>query len=66
MKKRYLKMFLILSLIICGLLSVFSFNFAAGQGETTWETLSQEASDYLEMAVNKMDGNGCKQNGRSN
>ncbi len=54
MKKRYLKMFLILSLIICGLLSVFSFSFAAGQGETTWETLSQEASDYLKMAVNKM------------
>lgn len=54
MKKRYLKMFLILSLIICGLLSVFSFSFAAGQGETTWETLSQGASDYLKMAVNKM------------
>ncbi len=51
MKKRYLKMFLILSLIICGLLSVFSFSFAAGQGET----FSQEASDYLEMAINKMD-----------
>jgi tetratricopeptide (TPR) repeat protein len=55
MKKRYLKMFLILSLIICGLLSVFSFGFTAGQGETAWETLSQEASGYLEMAVNKMD-----------
>jgi len=55
MKKRYLKMFLILSLIICGLLSVFNFSFAAGQGETAWETLSQEASDYLEMAVNKME-----------
>lgn len=55
MKKRYLKMFLILSLTICGLLSVFSFGFATGQGETAWETLSQEASDYLKMAVNKMD-----------
>lgn len=55
MKKRYLKLFLILSLIICGLLSVFSFGFAVGQGETAWETLSQEAFDYLEMAVNKMD-----------
>lgn len=55
MKKRYLKMFLILSLIICGLLSVFSFSFAAGQGGAAWETLSQEASDYLKMAVNKMD-----------
>jgi tetratricopeptide (TPR) repeat protein len=55
MKKRYLKMFLMLSLVICGLLSVFNFSFAAGQGEATWETLSQEASDYLEMAVNKMD-----------
>ena len=55
MEKRYLKMFLMLSLIICGLLSVFSFSFATGQGETTWETLSQEASEYLEMAVNKME-----------
>src|SRR4030043_1151973 len=55
MKKRYLKMFLILSLVICGLLSVFSFSFAAGQGQTAWETLSQEASDYLEMAINKME-----------
>ncbi|GAH82343.1 unnamed protein product, partial [marine sediment metagenome] len=41
--------------IICGLLSVFSLGFAAGQEETAWETLSQEASDYLKMAVNKMD-----------
>ncbi|MBE3036110.1 MAG: tetratricopeptide repeat protein [Candidatus Atribacteria bacterium] len=48
-------MFLILSLVICGLLSVFSFSFAAGQGQTAWETLSQEASDYLEMAINKME-----------
>ncbi|MBE3127041.1 MAG: tetratricopeptide repeat protein [Candidatus Atribacteria bacterium] len=55
MKKRYLKMFLMLSLVICGLLSVFSFSFAAGQGQTAWETLSQEASDYLEMAINKME-----------
>lgn len=55
MKKRYLKMFLILSVIIYGLLSVFSFSSATGQGETAWETFSQEASDYLEMAVNKMD-----------
>ncbi len=55
MKKRYLKMFLMLSLIICGLLSIFSFSFAAGQGEIAWKTLSQEASYYLEMAVNKMD-----------
>ena len=55
MKKRYLKMFLMLSLVICGLLSVFSFSFAAGQGQTAWETLSQEASDYLEIAINKME-----------
>lgn len=55
MKKRYLKIFLMLSLVICGLLSVFSFSFAAGQGQTAWETLSQEASDYLEMAINKME-----------
>jgi len=55
MKKRYLKMFLILSLVIYGLLSVFCFSFAAGQGETTWKTFSQEASDYLEMAVKKME-----------
>lgn len=55
MKKRYFKMFLMLSLVICGLLSVFSFSFAAGQGQTAWETLSQEASDYLEMAINKME-----------
>ena len=55
MKKRYLKMFLMLSLVICGLLSVFGFSFAAGQGETAWETLSQEVSDYLEMAINKME-----------
>ncbi|GAI67507.1 unnamed protein product [marine sediment metagenome] len=55
MKKRYLKMFLILSIIVCGLLSVCCFNFAAGQGETTWETYSQEASDYLKMAINKME-----------
>ncbi len=44
-----------LSLVFCGLLSVFSFGFAAGQGGTAWETLSQEASDYLEMAINKME-----------
>lgn len=55
MKKRYLKVLLMLSLVICGLLSVFSFSFAAGQGETAWETLSQEASNYLEMAINKME-----------
>jgi tetratricopeptide (TPR) repeat protein len=55
MKKRYLRMFLILSLIIWGLLSVFSFSFATGQGGTAWETLSQEAFDYLEMAINKME-----------
>ncbi|MCJ7813938.1 MAG: tetratricopeptide repeat protein, partial [Candidatus Atribacteria bacterium] len=55
MKKRYLKKFLMLSLVICGLLSVFSFSFAAGQGQTAWETLSQEASNYLEMAINKME-----------
>jgi len=55
MKKRYLKMFLMLGVIICGLLSVFSFSFAAGQGETAWETFSQEASDYLKMAISKMD-----------
>lgn len=51
MKKRCLKMILMLSLIICGLLSVFSLGFATDQGEI----VSQEASDYLEMAVNKMD-----------
>jgi len=55
MKKRYLRNFLTVSLIICGLLSVFSFSSVAGQGEAAWETLSQEASDYLKMAVNKMD-----------
>ncbi|GAG13452.1 unnamed protein product, partial [marine sediment metagenome] len=55
MKKRYSKMFLMLSVIIYGLLSVFNLSFAAGQGETAWETFSQEASDYLEMAVKKMD-----------
>jgi len=55
MKKRYLKILLILGLIIFGLLSVFSFSFTAGQGETAWETFSQEASDYLKMAIDKME-----------
>jgi tetratricopeptide (TPR) repeat protein len=55
MKKRYLKMFLMLSLVICILLSVFNFSFAAGQGEAAWDTLSQEASDYLKLAINKME-----------
>jgi len=55
MKNRYLKIFLMLTLVICGLLSVFSFGFVAGQSETAWETLSQEASDYLNMAINKME-----------
>jgi len=55
MKKRYLKILLILGLIIFGLLSVFSFSFAAGQGGTAWETFSQEASDYLKMAIDKME-----------
>ena len=55
MKKKCLKIFLISSIIICGLLSTFSFSFAIGQEKTTGETVSQEASDYLEMAINKME-----------
>lgn len=55
MKRRHLKMFLRLSLVICGLLSVFNLSFAASQGTADWETLSQESSDYLEIAINKME-----------
>ncbi|MDD5014857.1 MAG: tetratricopeptide repeat protein [Atribacterota bacterium] len=55
MKKRYFKMFLMLSLVICVLLSAFSFSFAVDPGEAAWDTLSQEASDYLKLAINKME-----------
>jgi tetratricopeptide (TPR) repeat protein len=55
MKRKYQRIFLFLALIICGLLLEFNFCFATGQEETAWETVSQEASDYLKMAVNKME-----------
>ena len=55
MKKRDLKIFLILIFVICGLFLEFNLSFATGQGETAWETISQEASDYLERAISKME-----------
>lgn len=55
MKKRYFKIFLILSLIICGFLSEFTVSIATGKGEVVWETVSAEASDYLEKAISKME-----------
>ena len=55
METRYLKMFLMLSLVICVFLSALSFSFAVGQGEVAWDTVSQEASDYLKLAINKME-----------
>jgi tetratricopeptide (TPR) repeat protein len=55
MKRKYQRIFLFLILMVWGLLSVFSFGFAAVQEEIAWETVSQEASDYLKMAVNKME-----------
>jgi tetratricopeptide (TPR) repeat protein len=55
MKRKYQRIFLFLALIICGLLLEFNFCFVTGQEETAWETVSQEASDYLKMAVNKME-----------
>ncbi len=53
MKKGYVRNFLTVNFIICGLLLVFSFSSAADQGEIAWETLSQEASDYLNLAISK-------------
>lgn len=55
MRERYLKKYLIVGLIIYGLLITVSLSLAAGQGEVVWDTLSQEASDYLKMAINKME-----------
>jgi tetratricopeptide (TPR) repeat protein len=52
MKKKYSKIILIL--IIWGLLSVFSLSFASSEGKTVWNTVSQEAFDYLKIAINKM------------
>ncbi|MHC2994020.1 MAG: tetratricopeptide repeat protein [Candidatus Atribacteria bacterium] len=55
MKKKYFKMFLILSLIICGFLFEFSVSFATGKDVGVWKTVSSEASDYLEQAISKME-----------
>ena len=55
MKKNSFKSFWFLSLIGLGLLVAFSFSYAAGQSETTWETASPEAAAYLEMAIDKME-----------
>ncbi len=55
MKRKDQRIFLFLALIICGLLLEFNFCFVTGQEKTAWETVSQEASDYLKMAVNKME-----------
>ena len=51
MKRKLLKMFLILTLVIWGLLLSLSFSYTSGQERTA----SQEASYYTEMAVNKME-----------
>ncbi len=56
MKKKYIKIFLILSLIICGFLLEFTIGISASQGGVVWETTSQEAADYLEKAISKMEG----------
>jgi len=48
-------MFLILSLIIFVFLSEFTVCFTAGKGEVVWETVSSEASYYLEQAISKME-----------
>ena len=50
MKGKHLKIYLILTLIIWGLLLSLSFGYASGQERTA----SQEASYYTEMAINKM------------
>lgn len=55
MKKKYIKIFLILSLIICGFLLEFTVSISASQGGAVWETASQEAVDYLEKAISKME-----------
>jgi tetratricopeptide (TPR) repeat protein len=51
MKRKPLKMFLILILVIWGLLSVFAFSYTSGQERT----VSQEAAYYTEIAMNKME-----------
>lgn len=51
MKRKLVKLFLILMLIVWGLLLVFAFSYASGQEKT----VSQEASYYTEMAMNKME-----------
>ena len=51
MKRKLLKMFLILTLVIWGLLLSLSFSYTSGQERT----VSQEASYYTEMAMNKME-----------
>lgn len=51
MKRKLLKMFLILTLVIWGLLLSLSFSYTFGQERTA----SQEASYYTEMAMNKME-----------
>jgi len=55
MEKKYIKIFLILSLIICGFLLEFTVDISASQGGAVWETASQEAADYLEKAISKME-----------
>ena len=51
MKRKILKVFLIFTLIVWGLLSVFSFSYTSGQEKIAF----QDASYYTEMAVNKME-----------
>jgi tetratricopeptide (TPR) repeat protein len=55
MKKSFQKILLILVLIIFGLSTDFNLCFALTQEDTTWETVSPVASDYLKMAISKME-----------
>jgi len=55
MQKKYFKISLILSFIVCGLLLGFSIVTSAGAGGVVWETKSSEAANYLEHAIVKME-----------
>jgi len=56
MKKKYIKIFLILSLIIGGFWLEFTDGISASPGGVVWETKSSEAANYLERAISKMEG----------
>ena len=55
MQIKYIKISLVLSFIVCGLLLGFFVGNTAGAGGVVWETKSSEAADYLEDAIGKME-----------